>query len=339
MKFKVAAAAKNVRLPEGYELTESGNGERGDVVMVRLADVENSYTKAIRGPEDQAYKPEKGEVYLTCLTRRYAPIVLNAEIPENPKKGDLLDVVSRAGAIAVVTSSIPKYVKMKAEFLGFVTHKGKKMNVMDFSLPVIEIGKVPKILFSIGVLEGCGKTKTNEYLTGALVRKGYKVCVGKVTGQGNPRDVKLSEYRGAKKVHGILDAGTPSTVGYSLGELEEVFMKVMSNLAKEEPDFLIIEIADGVTQRETAMILDSKLLKKYGGKYMLSCNDPPGAHGGMMILKDRYGVKPILISGKGARSEMLRKEIEELTGLRAYDPLTQSEEMAEHVIGSFGKGK
>ncbi|NIO22767.1 MAG: hypothetical protein GTN38_01935, partial [Candidatus Aenigmarchaeota archaeon] len=83
----------------------------------------------------------------------------------------------------------------------------------------------------------------HEYLTWALVKRGYRVCVGKVTGQGNPRDVKVSEYRGAKKVHGIIDAGTPCTVGYSLKQLEDVFMRVFSNLAKENPDFLIIEIA------------------------------------------------------------------------------------------------
>lgn len=335
MKFKVCAVTKNVKLPKDFEILEKGDGKKGDVVIVKLVRIKNAYMDLIRGPNDEALKPKKGDYYLSCLTNRYAPVVMSCEVPKHPKKGDIFDMVSKAGAIGNVTSAVPGLVTVKAEFKGFVAHIGKKLNVRDFALPIVEIKKVPRLIFSIGVLEDCGKTKTNEYLTWALVKRGYSVCVGKITGQANPRDVKVSEYRGAKRVHGIIDAGTPCTVGYSLKQLEDIFMMVFSNLARENPDFLIIEIADGVTQRETKMMLGSKLCKKYKGKYILSCNDPPGAYGGIIILKKTYGVKPIFISGKGTRSQMLRNEIEELTGLKAYNPLTQSDEMAEHFLKAY----
>jgi|GEM_PF-2632968 len=335
MKFKVASVAKNVRLPKDFELLGEADGERGDVVIVKLVKAKGAHVKAIRGPNDEAFEPREGDFYLSCLTKRYAPKVMRSEIPEHPRKGDVLDVISRGGAVSNITETVPGLVSMRAEFQGFVSSGGRKLNIRDFSLPVAEVKKVPRLIFSIGVVEGCGKTTTNEYLTYGLVKKGYVVCVGKVTGQGNPHDVKLSEYRGAKKVHGIVDAGTPSTVGYSLKELEDVFMRVFSNLAKENPDFLIIEMADGVTQRETRMLLGSKLCRKYGGKYILSCQDPPGAYGGMRILRERYGVKPMFISGKGAISSMMRSEIEELTGLKAFNPVTQPEEIAEHIEKAY----
>ncbi len=331
MNFKVTSIARNVKLPEGYEVLEEADGELGDVVLVKLVKAKGTNVKIIRGPCDEAYEPKEGDYYLSCLTRRYAPKFMKSEVPGHPKHGDVLNIISRGGAVSHITETAPGLVKMEAEFQGFVAYEGKKLNIRDFALPVVEVKKVPRTIFSIGVVEGCGKTTTNEYLTWALVKEGYIVCVGKVTGQGNAHDVKLSEYRGAKKVYGIVDAGTPTTVGFSLEQLEDVFMRVFSNLAAENPDFVIIEMADGVTQRETKMLLGSKLLKKYSGQYILSCQDPPGAYGGMIILKEKYGISPMFISGKGAITSMMRDEIEELTGLKAYNPVTQANEVAEHI--------
>ncbi len=336
MKFKIAAVAKNVKLPEGYEITGEADGKVGDVVFFMLKEVENTHIKLIRGPEDEAYEPKEGECYLSCLTRRYAPMTLIAEPPKRPKKGDVFDVVSRGGALSIVVDSKPGLKPTKAEFLGFVTHRGRKLNVMGFSLPVLDVEKVPKVIYSVGVIEGCGKTTTNRAITEGLTKRGHRVCVGKVTGQGNPHDVKLSEYAGALKVHGVTDAGTPSTVGNSMEELESVFMKVFSNLAAENPDFLLIEMGNGLTQREVEMMLRSGPCKRFRGKYILSCQDPPGAYGGVRMLKEKHGIVPFMISGKGTATGGTRKEIEDFTGIKAYSPLAQQKEITEKVLDAFG---
>lgn len=336
MKFRVAAVAKNVKLPEGYEITDGHEGKVGDVVFFSLKEVENTHTKLIRGPDDEAYEPKEGECYLSCLTRRYAPMTVIAEPPGRPRKGDILDVISRGGALSVMVDSKPGLKPTKAEFLGFVTHKGKKLNIMDFSLPVLDVKKVPRVIYSVGVIEGCGKTTTNKAITEGLTKKGYKVCVGKVTGQGNPHDVMLSKYAGAVKVHGVVDAGTPSTVGNSTEELENVFMRVFSSLAAEDPDFLLIEMGNGLTQREVSMMLKSKPCKRFRGQYVLSCQDPPGAYGGVRLLREKHGITPFLISGKGTATGGSRKEIEDFTGIRAYSPLAQQKELTEAVLKAFG---
>jgi hypothetical protein len=330
------AVVKRVKLPDKTELLDEGKGEKGDIVLVKVVELpEDAFLKYIRTPENQKVYLKKGDSMLSVLSDRYAARLLNGHVPKHLKKGNIIDLIQQGGESGIIKSTRSGFVKTKLKFLGFVARNGKKMNIMDFALPMKDIKQKPKLIVVVGVNMEAGKTTTTAELCAGLVKKGQRVGAGKITGIGSVYDTGKYLERGANKVYGILDAGCPSSANLSMKELDDIFMRIYTNLAAEGPDYVILEIADGILQRETAMLLDSKVVKKYDPRYILSCNDSLGAYGGKLVMHDRHKLKPILITGMGTITDLGRGEVESIAGIKALDPINQSEEMTDFVINKF----
>ena len=63
------------------------------------------------------------------------------------------------------------------------------------------------------------------------------------------------------------DYGFPSTYKCELEELLDLFKTMISDIEKINPSLIIMEIADGILQRETSMILNSAIISTMGKKY------------------------------------------------------------------------
>lgn len=336
MDFKVPAVVKNVEIPGKIELKEEADCKKGDVVLVKVVkQPEDAFLEYVRSPENEKIFLKEGDLLLSVLSDRYAARLLNGAVPKHLKMSDVIDLLQQGGESGIIKSTRSGFVKTKLEFLGFVLRNGKKMNIMDFALQVKPVSKKVNLIIVIGVNMEAGKTTTTAELCGGLVKKGQKVCAGKLTGIGSVYDTGEYVKKGASKVYGILDAGYPSSAGLSMKELDEAFMRIFSNLAAEKPDFVILEIADGILQRETAMLLESEVVKKYKPKYILSCYDALGAYGGKLVMKERFGITPVLITGMGTITDLGRKEIEGITKIKALDPVLQSDRMAEFILNKL----
>lgn len=332
MDFKYTSVVKRVELPKKFDVLHAGECKKGDVVILKIVSEPVEKLKFLRDKKGKKWKYVQGDIILSALSNRYAPTRMRAEIPKHLKNGDMINILEYGGTAGVIKELAPDYKKVYAEFLGFPTINGKIVNVKDFSIEEKEVKYTPKLIISVGVLENCGKTTTCMSLTQGLTDLGYRVCAGKVSGLGNVADTMKSMEKGAIKVLDIIDAGCPSTVGLSHYELDEVFLKIYSNLALEKPDFIIIEIADGITQRETNMLVNSKVLKKFDPVFVVSVNDPVGAFGAKVMMNHL----PILFfSGRGTTTEMGRTEISETTGIQAFNPLTQQKEMVDYLLDFF----
>ena len=336
MDYRIPAVVKNVEMPGKMELMEEGECRKGDVVLVKVvSQPQDAFLKYVRSPGNKKIPLKKGDTLLSALSDRYAARVLNGVVPDRLKKGDAIDLLQQGGESGIIKSARSGFVKTRLEFIGFALKNGRKMNIMDFALPVKDAKKKVKLVIVVGVNMEAGKTTTTAELCGALVRKGRKVCCGKLTGIGSVYDTGEYEKKGASKVYGILDGGYPSSAGLSMKELDDVFLRIYTNLAAERPDFIILEIADGIMQRETAMLLDSRVAREFNPRYVLSCYDALGAYGGSLVLKERHGIVPVLITGMGTITDIGRKEIEELTNIKALDPVMQSKEMAIFILKQF----
>ncbi len=336
MDFKIPAAAKNVKLPEEMELMKEGDCEKGDVVLVRcLNSSENAFLKYVRSPDNKKIPLKNGDILLSVLSDRYATRVLHGVVPKHLKEGDIIDLLQQGGESGIIKSTRADFVKLKLEFMGFVVDRGKKINIRQFALPVKDVKKNPGLIIVIGVNMESGKTTTTSELCGALVKRGHKVGCGKLTGIGSVFDTGCYSAKGAFRSYGILDAGYPSSENLSEEELEDIFLRIFTNLAAENPDFVLLEIADGILQRETAILIGNKTLRKYKPKFILNCYDGLGAYGGKLVLKKRHNIAPVLISGMGAITDVGRKEMKELTDIEAFDSKTQSEKMANFILKSF----
>ena len=58
-----------------------------------------------------------------------------------------------------------------------------------------------------------------------------------------------------------------------------------------------MEVADGIFQRETEMILDCPSIMGDNFLFTLAANDSLSAYGGLRYLEEKYGIVPDFISG------------------------------------------
>ncbi len=331
MKFKRSSVVKKLKIKGKTEFISKGRCRKGDIVLVKVLSINKDFPYTIDS-WSKMVRVKRGDLLLGCLSNRYATHVLEGAVPKYLERGDVLYRLEPGGAIGIIKSCRKGFPKTELEFQGFLSREGRTLNIMDFSIKKRGIKTSPKLIISIGVDMNSGKTTAAAMLVRGLVETGCKVGAAKITGIGNTKDVKFFKKSGAFRVYSIIDAGCPSTMDLSIKGLEDIFLKIFSNLAAEGPDFIVLEIADSILQRETAMLLKSRVIRKFHPRFVLSCNDALGAYGSGIILKRRYKIVPVLISGLGAITDLGRKEIEGITGIKALDSIAQYREMSRFFV-------
>src|SRR5262249_25637207 len=86
-------------------------------------------------------------------------------------------------------------------------------------------------------------------------------------------------------------------------------------------DWVVMEVADGLLQRETAALLQSAVFRESVDAWVFATNDPLAAFGGAGILR-RWGITPVAISGVITMSPLATQEARASTGV---DCLTAGE--------------
>ena len=94
-------------------------------------------------------------------------------------------------------------------------------------------------------------------LVKGLVSMGNQVGAAKVTGTGAGGDVWILTDAGAEPVLDFTSVGLPSTYHAGAAAVERVFMQLHGHLAAAGVDAIVLEIADGIYQCETAALLRS----------------------------------------------------------------------------------
>ncbi|MEO8443952.1 MAG: hypothetical protein ABI567_02980 [Gammaproteobacteria bacterium] len=164
-----------------------------------------------------------------------------------------------------------------------------------------------------------GKTTSAAFLVRGLTLAGLRVGYGKITGTGAGGDTWLLKDAGADPVLDFTDAGFVSTYLVSLADLEQILVTLVVHLAEAGVDAIILEVADGMLQAETAALLESPVFKTMVGGVFFAAGDAMGAVAGVNWLKQRG----IPIAGLG--------------GLLTASPLQQVEASAATGIATFSR--
>lgn len=196
-----------------------------------------------------------GDVFVGALgdrhaTRQYGGVAVVS--------GGTGHVVSIAGMVGQAAGASESHSPTAIEFLGrLADEEGRPLNMKGFqALPpeTLESRGAPTVL-SLGAGTGSGKSTTAAHLIRNLTDSGHVVAAAKLTGMACVKDTNLLRDAGAVAVFDITHAGWPSTANLALGELLSIAGRIRAALAAHEPEFVILEIADGIVQRETAMLL------------------------------------------------------------------------------------
>ena len=78
-------------------------------------------------------------------------------------------------------------------------------------------------------------------------------------------------------VRDFSDYGFPSTSKCEREELVTLFESMLADIVKSRPDIIIMEVADGVLQRETKMILNEPMFKKLTRGIIVTADSAPAA--------------------------------------------------------------
>jgi hypothetical protein len=257
-----------------------------------------------------------GDEVVVAYAARYAPDQFLAEVPRDlgpchlaASGGVAATVTVRHGGVGAPTELVPVGLLVDAE--------GQRLNVSRFALPKgVRHGQRPLTIASLGTSMNAGKTTSAAYLISGLVAAGLRVGGAKITGTGSGNDSNLLRDAGAAVVLDFTDAGHTSTFGLDLPALEAVLDAVQSRMHAEGVDVLVMEIADGLLQRETEMLLRSAYVQSRIDGCVFSSGEAMGAIAGVQWLLAQQ--LPVLtLAGTITRSPLARAEAEQATGLKA----------------------
>lgn len=253
-----------------------------------------------------------GDLVVAACGARYAPDQFEGVAAISPKGADLLAgggvlgaMRSRNGRMASPTVVAP---------LGLLTGAdGAAINVAGYALPFQPRPDLPAIAV-VGASMNAGKTTAAASLAHGLTRAGFRVAALKATGTGAFGDYNAYLDAGAAYVADFVDAGMASTYMEPPERIAQATDALLAGAAEAGCDLAIVELADGVYQRETAALLAEPGFRDVFSGFLYAVGDALAAKGGTDVLS-RLGVRPAGLTGLIGRSPLAISEAEAATGL------------------------
>lgn len=319
-------STRRVTLPQTVLLVEEGIEPRsGDLVLARVASI-GQHTR-IELPDGRRSHLYVGDHIIVAYGNRYAPDQFEAEVPSD------LDECHLVAGGGIASRLINKHVGVKGPTrikpLGLLADAGQRpFNLSDWKIKSRSIpNQLPPVLVVAGTAMNSGKTTTAARLIKGLQRAGKRVGAAKVTGTGAGVDVWQMRDAGAVEVVDFTDAGHASTYMLAPNEVEKVFVQLLSHLGGQQLDAIVVEVADGVLQAETAELLASSAFSFYCDRLLFAASDAMGAVAGVQWLCAK-GLDVCAVSGALTAAPLAIRETSTATGL----PVLSKKDLSDPAI-------
>jgi len=313
-RAKRAFVTRNVE-PDHLRLLQSSPDSinSGDLVLARVARV--GQHKALELTTGRRSGMHEGDEILVAFGNRYAPDQYEAIIPSEMEPCDLV----AAGGIAsrALSWSTRVSVPTSIEPIGLVCGAdGDVINLSQYTVEERVTAELPKVIAVAGSSMNAGKTTVVANLVRGLTRQGYRVGAVKITGTGAGGDLWKMRDAGAIAAVDFTDAGMASTFNVPLSRLYDAATHLCSHLASMQCDVIVMEIADGIYQHESAGLIQSPLMQNLISAYVFAADGSTGAAAGVSWLQ-RFGLV-LGVGGKVTASPLASREAESVTGLSCY---------------------
>lgn len=266
----------------------------------------------------------EGDHIMAAFGTRYATAQFEGYVPGHVNQE--LHILGAGGTIGVIESMHYKYEDVgptKLRIVGLaVDQKGKVVNTKQLMqremIPFSgAAASATNVILSLGSSMDSGKTTSAAYLVHGLKKAGLKVAYIKLTGTVYTKDCDLASDLGADIVADFSDYGFPSTYMCNEEELLSLYETLLAKVLHHRPDYVVMEIADGLYERETKMLLTSHHVISTIDGVMFSAGDSLAAITGIQLL-NRWGVNPTLLSGLLTASPLLIREVKENTNVPVF---------------------
>lgn len=301
----------------------------GDLILCEIAEV--GHHKKIQLASGRASTSYVGDKVVLVLGDRYAPDQFEG-VAELSETSDLLAGGGIVGSMRFAHEKVKDPTKVRV--LGVLNYSnGQAVNVADYALKPTSIPKETIVIGVFGASMNAGKTTAAVCLAHGLKKAGWRVAGAKATGTGAFGDFNAFLDAGISALD-FTDAGMPTTYKMGLDRIEQGFETLVGSAAADGAEIVVVEIADGVFQQETAAILAGSSIIARMDALMFATPDALGAVGGVKVLAE-FGLRPFAISGMVTRSPLAAAEAHKTTGVRLLtreelcDPASVSEALAE----------
>jgi hypothetical protein len=308
---KRAFTTRRIAFQPAMRLLRAARPVAGDLVLARV-EVLGQHQK-LESPHGRRAQLYEGDEIIVAFGERYAPDQFEAIVPADLGPCDLVAGGGVAGTV------ISRHARMKRatriQPIGLIADAmGRPVNLGGQALPDRPLrNHRAQVIAVAGTSMNAGKTTTAAGLIHGLARAGLKVAATKVTGTGSGGDVWSMVDAGACRVLDFTDMGHASTAGLPLERIERTALSLIAHCAGESPDVIVVEVADGVLQRETAHLLSCEAFRAAVDGVLFAAGDALGAVGGREWLMAQ-GHRVIGVSGLVSASPLAAREASQAMG-------------------------
>lgn len=334
----------------------------GQVLLARVAQI--GQHKRLESPHGRRQVLHVGDEVLVVLGDRYAPDQFAAHVPDD--LGPCHLVAGGGVASRVVHSHSAMGAATLLEPLGLLADEtGRPLDVADHvddqvddrvDDRVVDHGtdhavnlspwdppdgeervhragqERPVVVAVAGAAMNSGKTTTAASIVRGASLAGYRVGAAKVTGTGSGNDVWTLADAGARPALDFGDAGLVSTYRVEHARVLLAFEHLMADLRAAGCEVVVVEVADGVYQEETAALLVDPSFSSRVDGLVFAANDALGAAAGAAWLHDRDLV-PLAFSGVVSASPLASQETRRATGVDVWEAGHLADpELAHHLL-------
>ncbi len=305
---KIAFTTRRVPTNEMRGLRTDRAPSAGDLVLAEVVRKrQHPRIELVSGRKAQLFV---GDEIVVCFGHRYATDQFEAIVPSTlapchlvASGGVAAEVISRSRAVRPATEIRP---------IGLVVDaSGEPINLSNYALPEPETpARRPLTLGVVGSAMNAGKTTTASRLVRGFVRAGKRTAAAKLTGTGSGGDYWKLLDAGARPVLDFTDAGQVSTWKVDEEDLLGTSERLVNTLVQAKAEAIVLEIADGLFQRETKMLLESEHFGRLVDGYLLAVPDPLAAAAGAEWMRQRslplFGICGTLTQSSLAAAEAVR---------------------------------
>ena len=302
--------------------------EPGDLGLFRVKKI--GYHKQIITNDDRKIRLYENDLFVGVFGNRYATDGFEGRVG----KLDKVSMLTGAGMVGTVRFRNKKIKRStKLTFRGLITDQnGEKINLKKkFFRKLIPKSTTKNLILVVGSGMNSGKTTTASKLINGLSKEGIKIAACKLTGSVSNRDKNELFSASADHIIDFSDYGFPSTYLCKKEELQALFKTMLAEIEKKSPDVVVMEIADGVLQRETKIILKDKEIQSITKGVILAADSAPSALFSSEQLR-KHGYSIIAVSGAITSSPLSSKEFKKNSDIKLVSSVDSGIYLSNSVL-------
>jgi len=307
----------------------AGPGPRvGDVALARVEAI--GFHSRMMTARHGRLRLYSGDSIVGIFGNRYATAAFEGEV----LPGEEVHILTSAGMLGTVRSRHQNMAPpTRLSLLGYLAEPdGKRINLKERQFhPRLPGHPLPDVVLVVGTSMNSGKTTAGAKLASSLVRRGLRVGVCKLTGSVCHRDIEEWQATGAHHVRDFSDYGLPSTYLCRKEELISLFLTMIADAAEIRPDILVMEVADGLLQRETKLLLEDPRVREHVRGVVLAATCPGSALFGFAQLAARSH-RVLAVSGVITSSPLFVRELLSHERIPVASSAGTGEELADEVM-------